>query len=51
MLIVLFGSTGMLGRYVYKILKEKYNVTCILRNDYNIENDDWSKLELQLNSI
>jgi dTDP-4-dehydrorhamnose reductase len=51
MKILLFGSTGMLGRYVFQVLKEKYNVICILRNDYNIENDDFTKLELQLNNI
>ena len=51
MVIVLFGSTGMLGRYVLKVLREKYEVICILRNDYDIENDNQSKLELQLNQI
>ena len=51
MLIVLFGSTGMLGKYVYQVLKEKYNVICVLRKDYNIENDNWSKLELQINKL
>jgi dTDP-4-dehydrorhamnose reductase len=51
MVIVLFGSTGMLGRYVLRVLREKYEVICILRNDYDIENDNWSKLELQLNQI
>uniref|UniRef100_A0A6C0AQW4 RmlD-like substrate binding domain-containing protein n=1 Tax=viral metagenome TaxID=1070528 RepID=A0A6C0AQW4_9ZZZZ len=42
--IVLFGSTGMLGRYVYNILKDEYNVICIKRNEFDIENDNWSKL-------
>lgn len=43
--IILFGSNGMLGRYVYNILKNDYNVICIKRNDFDIENDKWSKLE------
>jgi dTDP-4-dehydrorhamnose reductase len=43
--ILLFGSTGMLGRYVYNVLKNDYNVICIKRNDFDIENDEWSKLK------
>jgi dTDP-4-dehydrorhamnose reductase len=43
--IVLFGSTGMLGRYVYYNLKESYNVICIKRHQFDIENDEWSKLQ------
>ena len=42
--IVLFGSTGMLGRYVYYNLKESYNVICIKRHQFDIENDSWTKL-------
>jgi len=34
----------MLGRYVYNILKDEYNVICIKRNEFDIENDNWSKL-------
>jgi dTDP-4-dehydrorhamnose reductase len=37
--ILLFGSTGMLGRYVYKVLSEKYIVQCITRNDFDIQYD------------
>ena len=43
--IVLFGSTGMLGRYVYYNLKNMYNVICIKREQFDIENDELSKLE------
>ena len=43
--IILLGSTGMLGRYVYYNLKENYNVICIKRDQFDIENDEWSKLE------
>lgn len=45
MKVVLFGATGMLGRYVLNVLKEFYNVYCILRDNYDIENDSWGKLE------
>lgn len=45
MKIVLFGSTGMLGRYIYSILKNNYDVLCILRSNYDIEIDSWNKLE------
>jgi dTDP-4-dehydrorhamnose reductase len=50
MIIVLFGSTGMLGRYVYNILKNEYNIICIKRNDFDIENDNWSKLNYIIES-
>ena len=43
--IILFGATGMLGRYVYYNLKETYSVICIKREQFDIENDAWSKLE------
>ena len=45
--ILLFGSTGMLGRYVYQVLTDdadKYNVICINRADYDIRQDSWTKL-------
>jgi dTDP-4-dehydrorhamnose reductase len=45
MKILIFGSTGMLGRYVYNILKNNYSVICINRNNFDIENDEWYKLE------
>ena len=43
--IILFGATGMLGRYVYNNLKNDYNVICIKRDKFNIENDDWHNLD------
>ena len=45
MKIILFGSTGMLGNYVLQVLSEKYQVFCITRNEFDIENDSWNKLE------
>jgi dTDP-4-dehydrorhamnose reductase len=45
MKILLFGSTGMLGRYVFNILKNNYNVICIKRDNFDIENDEWCKLK------
>ena len=48
MKIILFGSTGMLGRYVYLNLKNGYNVICIKREQFDIENDEWSKLQYLL---
>lgn len=44
MTIILFGSTGMLGRYVLNILQNNYKVICINRYDFDITNDNWSKL-------
>ena len=44
--IIIFGSTGMLGRYVYKVLSKEYNVICINREDFDIVNDSWNKLQL-----
>ena len=35
----------MLGRYVFQVLKEKYNVKCINRTDYDIENNTFEELE------
>ncbi len=43
--ILLFGSSGMLGKYVYNVLKNNYNVICIKRENFDIENDEWSKLD------
>jgi dTDP-4-dehydrorhamnose reductase len=44
MKIILFGSTGMLGNYVYKVLSENYIVITITRKEFDIENDLWNKL-------
>ena len=49
MKIILFGSTGMLGRYLYMVLKDDYEIHCISRDKYDIENDSWKKLEDILN--
>ncbi len=43
--IFLFGSTGMLGRYVYYKLNESYNIICINRNDFDCEINSWNKLK------
>lgn len=43
--IVLFGSTGMLGRYIYNVLKNDNNIICINRDKFDIENDKWSNLD------
>lgn len=50
MKIYLFGSTGMLGRYIYSVLINFYEVICINRKDYDIENDNFEKLEYILSS-
>ena len=46
MKILLFGSTGMLGNYVFNILKVNYDVICITRTEYDIVNDEWDKLKI-----
>lgn len=45
MKILLFGSTGMLGKYVFQVLNKNFEVHCIIRDEYNIETDSWLKLE------
>ena len=45
MKIILFGSTGMLGRYVLSVLYKNYQVISFLRDDYDIKNDSNLKLE------
>jgi dTDP-4-dehydrorhamnose reductase len=45
MKVFLFGSTGMLGRYVHSILKEQYDIETISRQEYDIENDNYERLE------
>jgi dTDP-4-dehydrorhamnose reductase len=51
MKIILFGATGMLGKYIFNHLKNLYNVKCILRNQFDIINDSWLKLENILKEI
>ena len=43
-MIYIFGSTGMLGTYVKKILSDTFDITHITRKEYDILNDEWSKL-------
>ena len=49
--ILLFGGTGMLGNYVYNILSEYYNVTCITRNEFDIEIDTWLSLKNKISTL
>ena len=51
MKILIFGSSGMLGRYVCNILKNDYEVSCITRKDFDIENEDWCKLNNIVNNM
>lgn len=45
MKIILFGSTGMLGRYVkHVLLQQSYDVYCIDRNAFDIESEQWDIL-------
>ena len=44
MSIYLFGATGMIGNYVFKILKKSFNVIPINRNNFDIYEDKWDKL-------
>jgi dTDP-4-dehydrorhamnose reductase len=48
--IRLFGTTGMLGRYIFNILSLNYEVICINRIEYDIVNDSWLKLYTILNN-
>ena len=48
--IILFGSTGMLGKYIFNILSANYEVICINRTNYDIVNDSWLKLYTILNT-
>jgi dTDP-4-dehydrorhamnose reductase len=50
--IILFGSTGMLGKYVYKyLLLNGYNIICINRNEYDASCDSFEKLYTLLCTI
>jgi len=50
-MIYLFGSNGMLGRYVLNILSKEFEVVPITRNKYDILNDSIDKLKYILNDI
>jgi dTDP-4-dehydrorhamnose reductase len=45
MSVILFGSNGMLGNYVFNVLKIDFNVICISRNDFDIEINNWQVLD------
>ena len=49
MKIILFGSTGMLGNYVYSILNKSFEIIAYTRNDFDILNDKWNKLKNIIN--
>jgi len=49
--IYIFGSTGMLGTYVTKILSNDFNITCITRKEFDILNDTWQKLNKILSCL
>jgi dTDP-4-dehydrorhamnose reductase len=51
MKVIIFGATGMLGKYVFEVLKTKYETRCILRSDYDIVNDSYEKLKNILSDI
>lgn len=45
MKIVIFGSNGMLGKYVCSVLEKSYEIIPITRKEFDIVNDSWNKLE------
>jgi len=49
--IYIFGSTGMLGTYVTKILSNNFNIICITRQEFDILNDKWQKLNKILSGL
>lgn len=49
--IILFGSNGMLGKYVYSVLKNHYNVYRFTRDNYDILNDDLDLLETKITDL
>lgn len=51
MTIYLFGSNGMLGRYVDKFLSHFFKVICFSRQEYDILNDSWCKLNELLKNM
>jgi dTDP-4-dehydrorhamnose reductase len=44
MKIILFGSNGMLGRYLYKYLSQKYEVIQLTREDFDLSKIDYNTL-------
>lgn len=51
MTIYLFGSNGMLGKYVDKILSQSFKVICFSRKDYDVLNGPWYKLNELLENM
>lgn len=49
--ILLFGSSGMLGKYIYLFLCNKFNVIRSTRKDFNIIEKNWSHLEKKIKDI
>jgi dTDP-4-dehydrorhamnose reductase len=45
--IIIFGTNGMLGRYIYKYFtnKNEYNITSIMRDEYTVDSDNFNQLE------
>ena len=50
-MIYLFGSSGMLGNYVKTILSKSYEIICYNRNDYDILNDKFNKLNIIMRKL
>ena len=44
MKILLFGSSGMLGRYVLNVLSDNYTVLRVNKDTFNIEHANWEHL-------
>lgn len=52
MKIVLFGSTGTLGKYVkIHLLQQGFKMHCVNRCDFNVETEDWKNLWDLLDTI
>ena len=51
MVVYLFGSNGMLGKYVDKNLSQSFKVICFSRIDYDVLIDSWFKLNELLENI
>lgn len=50
-MIYLFGSSGMLGKYVDTILSHSFEVISFSRKDYDVFMDQWSKLNVLLGNM
>ena len=51
MIIYLFGSTGMIGNYIFELLKKSFDVIPINRNQFDINKDNWNKLKNTLKNL